>query len=232
METERLVVKTNDGSPTVFVPALNEHYHSVHGAYTEAIHVFQKNGLELLENKSTLQIFEMGFGTGLNALVALNYAIQNNINVYYESIEKYPLNNQHFQKIKYAPFFNVSANQSLYKYEEAIQNAEWDKVVHINHLFSVKKIREDIVNFTPLPNSFNLIFFDAFGPRAQHEMWQLGVLEKMFGALLKNGYLVTYCANGQMKRNLKSLGFIVNTVKGPPGKREMTVALKTIDDLK
>lgn len=225
MDTERLVVLTNDGSPTVFVPALNEHYHSVHGAFTEAIHVFQKNGLELLDNKSSLRIFEMGFGTGLNALVAFNYANQQGISTYYESIEKYPLSNQLLQEIKYAPFFN-KPNQNMDINEALIQNAGWDKETIVNQWFTLKKIKADISNFKTQPNSFNLIFFDAFGPRAQQEMWQLSVLEKMYQALLVNGYLITYCANGQMKRNLKALGFKVNSLKGPPGKREMTIAIK------
>lgn len=222
---ELKVVNTNDGSPTLFVPHLNEHYHSIHGAFTEAMHVFYKNGLELISGKNEINVFEMGFGTGLNALVAFYFSKVNNKTIYYESIEKYPVPNSILNQISYSDFFN---GLNLLENEKKLQLAAWNVAEDITDKFQLKKVNAEIENYIPQALFFDIVFYDAFGPRAQNEVWQINNLSKMYDALKHEGVLVTYCANGQMKRNLRGIGFKVKALPGPPGKREMTVAVKEV----
>jgi tRNA U34 5-methylaminomethyl-2-thiouridine-forming methyltransferase MnmC len=220
----RRIVTTNDGSHTIYVEELDETYHSSHGAIQEAKHVFLENGLKLFQNQF-VRIFEMGFGTGLNAFLTWQIAEDWNINVEYLGIEAFPVEASLVKSLNYMDTFDEEAKKRF----EQIHTVEWDKLVDINPNFSLHKIHQKIEDFEVVSNSIDLIYYDAFGPRAQSDMWDISVLSKMFQMLKPNGYLVTYCAKGQVKRDLKSLGFIVESLSGPPGKREMTRARKKLD---
>lgn len=220
----RRIVTTSDGSHTIYVEELDETYHSSHGAIQEAKHVFLENGLKLFQNQS-VRIFEMGFGTGLNAFLTWQIAEDWNIKVEYLGIEAFPVERSLVESLNYVDTFDEVAKKKF----EQIHFVEWNKMVDLSPNFSLHKIHQKIEDFQVIPDSIDLIYFDAFGPRAQSDMWDVSVLRKMLQILKPNGYLVTYCAKGQVKRDLKSLGFNVESLPGPPGKREMTRARKSVD---
>ena len=218
----RLEIKqTADGSNTIFLPDLNENYHSYHGAIQEANHVFIKNGLDQFLFSKEISIFELGFGTGLNALLTSLWAEKNKLKIEYVSIEAFPVPIDLCRKMDYPAHLDKPSSEVYNK----LIDAEWEYLVPISSYFSICKIHSSIQEWTN-NQKFDLIFFDAFGPRAQSEMWELPIIEKMHSLLNDNGKLVTYCAQGQFRRNLKCLGFKVVSLPGPPGKREMTCAIK------
>ncbi len=214
------VIITNDGSSSIFIPELNEHYHSSHGAIQEAQHVFIAHGLAQL-GKNPITLFELGFGTGLNALLTAQFAEKHQIQINYQSIEAFPVDTALLEQLNYSTLLND--NEGLFN---ALHDADWEKEVSISSYFSLHKIAGKMEDYQP-EQGVDLIYFDAFGPRAQAELWHIHILEKMYDALKDGGVLVTYCAQGQFKRDLKSLGFVVESLPGPPGKREMTRAVKS-----
>jgi len=213
------VIITNDGSSSIFIPALNEHYHSSHGAIQEAQHVFIIHGIVASE-KNPISVFELGFGTGLNALLTAQFAEKHKIHVNYQSIEAFPVEKELLEQLNYATLLNDK--EGVF---DAIHGADWETDVPISSHFTLRKIAAKIEDHQ-LEEGIDLIYFDAFGPRAQAELWNIGILRKMYDALNDDGVLVTYCAQGQFKRDLKSLGFKVESLPGPPGKREMTRAVR------
>jgi tRNA U34 5-methylaminomethyl-2-thiouridine-forming methyltransferase MnmC len=218
---KREILKTADGSTTIYLPEMDESYHSTHGAIQEAEHIFIQNGLLQHEEKgfTSISIFEMGFGTGLNALLT---AIRSNSLIQYIGIEAFPVEPELLSELNYLSLIGEGHRQLF----DAINSAQWEEEVPINESFQLKKIEAKIEDFEMPINSFDLIYFDAFGPRAQAEMWTPQVLEKMSNSLKVGGALVTYCAMGQFKRDLKALGLTIEVLPGPPGKREMTKAWK------
>ncbi len=214
-------VITEDGSSSLFIPELNEHYHSSHGAIREAVHVFIENGLKAIR-KPEINIFEVGFGTGLNALLTLNFARENHVKIIYHGIEAFPVSEDLVEKLNYADLISKELTEEF----KHMHLSEWNKSIGVSDYFELQKIHQKIQDFTPEINSYDLVYFDAFGYRAQSEMWDITVLQKMYDMLAPNGILVTYAARGQFKRDLKSLGFLVESLPGPPGKREMTRAIK------
>lgn len=212
--------QTADGSKTLYLPELDETYHSSHGAMQEAMHVFIQHGLAFIgQEKKSISVFEMGFGTGLNALLTAQWAEQHSCSIRYIGIELHPIPKDIWQQMDY-----VQEVLERERYSK-IMAAEWGEYQEIEPNFQLKKVEEDILGLQ-LVEQVDLIYFDAFGPRAQSEMWDLPVLTKMYERLNPGGVFVTYCAQGQMKRNLKSLGFSLESLPGPPGKREMTRAIK------
>lgn len=221
---KREIRLTHDGSPTLYLPELDEHYHSIHGAVQEAKHVFIENGLRCFIEKQELNILEVGFGCGLNALLTcLEAQTTPSISIRYHGIESHPLSEEEIKKLDFSKQINHSNYTQLC---EKIQYSEWDENVEISKNFQLLKIHSKLQDFNFSGFSFELIYYDAFGPRAQSEMWEKSTFEPLYHALSSNGMLVTYCAQGQFKRNLRELGFLVETKPGPPGKREMTVAKK------
>ena len=214
------LITTDDGSSSLYIPELDETYHSTHGALNEALHVFIENGLKRCEHAS-VKIFEVGFGTGLNALVSGVYKSENQ-NIEYNSIEAYPVELGVVRKLNYCDVLDGDYDAFFTELHELT----WETKHEMNDHFTFEKIHKLIENYTPKKMYHDLIFFDAFGPKVQSEMWNLSVLEKMYNTLKVGGELITYCAQGQFKRNLKQLGFEVIALPGPPGKREMTVARK------
>ena len=213
--------ETADGSKTLYLPDLDENYHSFHGAIQEAQHVFIKNGLDALKNLGTISIFEMGFGTGLNALLTAQWSGLNAVSVDYTGIEAFPVSLEICSQLEYAEQIDLSLKPIYNK----LIASEWQRKISLSNTFEITKIEGRVEDWLP-EKQFDLIYFDAFGPRAQSEMWNIDILGKMYEALKSKGMLVTYCAQGQFKRNLKSLGFTLESLPGPPGKREMTRAWK------
>ncbi len=215
------IKKTADGSNTLFLKELKETYHSFHGAIQESIHVFIQQGLQQFTSLDEISVFELGFGTGLNALLASLWSGKNKIKIDYTTIEAFPVPIEICGKMNYCSFLE---KESIHVYNKII-NASWSQTIEISEFFSIHKVHKTIQDWS-CNDSFDVIFYDAFGPRAQPEMWEIPVLEKMFESLNSNGVMVTYCAQGQFRRNLKSLGFMVDSLPGPPGKREMTRGTK------
>lgn len=219
---ERKIQITEDGSATIYIPAMDETYHSRHGAIQEARHVFLKHGIASVSSNS-VTVFELGFGTGLNALLTYQFGEKKH-SIDYLCIEAYPVEKQLIDSLNYLDEVGEEYGSIFGR----MHTSKWGESVALSDRFTFTKIHEKIASYVPKKDSIDIVYFDAFGPRAQGAMWELSVLEKMYLMLRPGGILVTYCAMGQFKRDLKSLGFTVIGKPGPPGKREMTVAVKTI----
>lgn len=223
---EREIRQTKDGSVTLFVPGLNEHYHSINGALQESMHVFIRAGLEASwQNATELAILEIGFGTGLNALLTLQQTLLQKKKVFYHTLEKFPLP---LALIEQMHFENFILNPELLDYLPILHTAPWDSPVGITPNFTLEKTEADLQTYSFNPEQYHLIYFDAFAPEKQPELWTEDIFRKLFNALKPNGSLVSYCAKGSFKRSLKAAGFRVEALPGPPGKREMTRALKDL----
>lgn len=217
------VITTSDGSKTLYLIELDEQYHSVNGAITESRHVFIKNGLEFSSAKQSLNLLEIGFGTGLNALLTAEYAIENKIKISYFAIEKNPLNTEIICELNYGKLLGGNAELLF----DAIHSVEWGKMVEIDPFFRIFKIETDLVGFSFKFNTpFDLVYFDAFGPDKQPEMWIPSVFLNLFEILSSGGVIVTYSAKGEVRRRMASAGFAVERLPGPPGKREMLRGIK------
>ena len=215
---KREIIITSDGSTTIHLPDWNEQYHSKHGAIQEAYHVFIKNGLEKIQKKN-ITILEIGFGTGLNCFITL---LESQKKIDYVGVEAYPIDQEEIKKLNYISELKAEKYQSTF---HKIHEVSWDKKHQISKLFSLKKEQkffEDIEN----SNFFDLIYFDAFGARVQPNLWTESMFKKMFDALKKEGILVTYSAKGSTRRAMQAVGFSVERLPGPPGKREMLRATK------
>ena len=217
-DLKREIIVTKDGSHSLFVPSLNEQYHSIHGAKQEAEHVFLKMGLGF-HKKEKLRVFEVGFGTGLNALLTCNFASKNNIEIDYVSVEKYPVTKAEFSVLNYGDILKMET-LFVQMFEQ-----EWEQKCLVNDSFSLLKINKDLKKDS-LPEGFDVIYFDAFAPNKQPDMWSVEVFTKMRDMLNEGGCLVTYCCQGQARRTMIEAGFTVEKVEGPPGKREMLRAIK------
>jgi tRNA U34 5-methylaminomethyl-2-thiouridine-forming methyltransferase MnmC len=219
-DLKKIVRKTNDGSYTIYMPDLDENYHSIHGAMQESNHVFLKEGLNLLDLNS-IDVFEVGFGTGLNAYLTYHESEKRNLKVNYVSIEAFPLVSNLVEQ------YVLQINDQEFKDSILkLHSIDWEREVQLSACFSLKKINTKLESMNLLADSFDIIYYDAFGPRVQPEMWTFDLFCKMFQMLRNGGFLVTYCAKGQVKRELRQAGFEVETCQGPPGKREMIRAWK------
>jgi tRNA U34 5-methylaminomethyl-2-thiouridine-forming methyltransferase MnmC len=217
------IFTTGDGSYSLRHVELDETYHSVHGARQESMHVFINNGLlhYISQNHpTTIDIFEVGFGTGLNAMLTASQVVASAIR--YTSVESFPLDKAVWSQLAYG---KDEKETSIFS---ALHEAEWNSSVVISPTFCLQKLNRTVQDVPAPPNSVDVIYFDAFAPNKQPEMWEIPVLLKMYEMLRPKGLLVTYCAKGQFKRDLKSLGFHVEPLPGPPGKKEMVRATKTI----
>lgn len=216
------IITSGDGSHTLFLPHLNETYHSHHGALAESIHVFIEKGLSFIaEGKNAVHILEIGLGTGLNALLTLNAAKTNQINVSYTSLEPFPLPEEIYLQLNYAELISGSLKEDLLQ----IHKAEWENIHELHNNFHFCKHKKTLQNFET-ETKFDLIYFDAFAPNKQPEVWSIDNMKKCYQLLLQGGALVTYCAQGQFRRDLKAAGFVIESLPGPPGKKEMTRGLK------
>lgn len=220
---EVLLITTSDGSHTLLNTNLNETYHSVHGALQESKHVFIQHGLDFVSkslNKSAINILEVGFGTGLNALLTLQQSITDNLIIHYTSLEAFPVEASIWTKLNY-----VESAESKEQFEK-LHHAPWDEPEKISSNFTLRKLHTTLQQVELELNHYDLIYFDAFAPNKQPEMWELPILRKIEAAMKPGGLFVTYCAKGRLKRDLKGLGLVVESLQGPPGKREMVRATK------
>lgn len=218
-----IIEKTADGSHTLFVSELNEHYHSINGAIQESNHVFIETGFRYCK-KEIIHIFEVGFGTGLNAFLTLLEAKRTNKIVHYTTIEAYPLDKTLIKELNYPQQMSVDTLPYFYQLHEA----EWGKEERISGDFFLKKIHADFTNFdfTNLSEKQDLIYFDAFAPDKQSDMWSQDIFDKLFSVSANKGILVTYCAKGVVRRMMQQAGYTTERLPGPPGKREMLRASK------
>ena len=217
------IITTADGSHSLLNEEINETYHSVHGAIQESAHVFIKSGLQyVLERSSSLpiSIFEVGFGTGLNALLTLQYLRGRPQAVNYTAVEHSPLGEEIWSKLNYATLLNLGAE---YK---GLHYSEWGRPHTLAANFNLLKLNNSLQQVELSKESLDLVYYDAFAPSKQPELWSTDVLGKIFESLKPGGVLVTYCAKGQLKRDLNALGLVVETLPGPPGKKEMVRAAK------
>lgn len=214
MDSKLKFIETGDQSKTLYHPGLNEHYHSTHGAYQESVHVYIKSGLEQFLDKSNVSVFEMGFGTGLNVLLSWMFSKERNITINLTTIELYPLGHDIWTKLDYYK------NQVQKNVFEKLHECEWEKSIALDEGFTFTKHKISLKEFST-SNKFDVIFFDAFGPDKQPELWEIPVFEKLYSILNIGGILVTYSAKGQVRRNMQQAGFTVERIPGPPGKREM-----------
>lgn len=219
-------IRTADGSTTLYVPELNEHYHSVHGAVQESVHIFIRAGIEYYrentQNPSApLRILEAGFGTGLNAYLTLAHTATQELAVIYHSLEKYPLTPEEAARLNYTEHILYPRPEDFIRLHEA----PWETLSAITPDFSLCKHRQDLRD-TCFPPEYDLVFFDAFNPDVQPHLWTEEVFRRFFDALKPGGILVTYCVKGIVKQALRQVGFNLKRLPGPPGKREMLRATK------
>lgn len=222
LDLKKEILKTSDGSHTLFVPELDETYHSTHGALQEAFHVFIREGLQFRHELKEVSILEVGFGTGLNALVSLVEADTTNRKIQYTSLEAFPLDWEVVEQLNYMDL--VPLEQYAVPFKE-MHTCDWESFSDINSFFSLRKLKVKLQDVS-FDNEFDLIYFDAFSPQVQPDLWTEEIFESMYKALKPGGVLVTYCAKGTVKRALKAVGFELQSIPGPPGKREMSRAVK------
>ena len=220
---KREIIITSDGSTTIHLPEWNEQYHSKHGAIQESYHVFIKNGLDNLKSKKTrISILEIGFGTGLNCFITYLESIKQNLAIDYVGIEAYPVNHEEVEKLNYIKELNAQIYEKDFS---RMHKLDWGEKQTITDSFSLTK-RKQFFREIEDENTFHLIYFDAFGARVQPELWTASLFKKMYNALKLDGVLVTYSAKGSVRRAMQEVGFTVERLKGPPGKREMLRATK------
>ena len=214
-------VLTEDGSSTLFIPELNEHYHSTFGAVQESRHIFIHEGYEHIRT-SPVRIFEAGFGTGLNAFLTFLASEKEGKTVHYTTIEKFPLDDSIVHLLNY-PQIVHPANADIF---QALHTAEWNRDTRISDHFTLHKMTGDIRNVKLDENFFDLVYFDAFGPNVQPELWTEEIFQMLYKAMREGSCLVTYSVKGSVRRALRAAGFTLEKLPGPPGKREMTRATK------
>lgn len=223
------IISTEDGSVTLYVPELNEHYHSVHGAIQESRHIFIRAGMEhfldthpeKITPEYPLHILEAGFGTGLNAYLTLIRSHELQIPVCYHTIEKYPLTSEETSILNYTEHIDFFQKQLFHQ----LHSCSWESEQQITPFFRICKHREDFRNIS-FPEQFDIVYFDAFNPDVQPHLWTTQVFERFHEALHPDGLLVTYCVKGIVKQALRTVGFTLKRLPGPPGKREMLRAKK------
>jgi tRNA U34 5-methylaminomethyl-2-thiouridine-forming methyltransferase MnmC len=218
---KREIITTLDGSTTIHLQEWDECYHSKHGAIQEAKHVFIRNGLNLFEGKP-ISILEIGFGTGLNAFITFLEADNQHQLIDYTGIEAYPVNTEEVLAMNYVSELEADAFENIFK---EMHKCEWNQKIEITPNFSLTKRKQFFDEINDF-ETFDLIYFDAFGYRVQPELWSTEIFQKMYNSLKPNGVLVTYAARGVVKRSMIEVGFTVQKLAGPPGKREMFRAVK------
>jgi len=209
------LILTEDGSNSLYVPEIDECYHSSHGAIQESRHIFIEAGLKQCE-KSEINVLEVGFGTGLNAFLTMIQAERSGKQIQYVSLEKYPVETEKALQLNY-PEELLSEKRSCF---ELMHLSDWNKKVQLTPFFSLEKVETDFTQYTPV-DKFDIVFFDAFSPEKQPEMWT----QERFGLIYKYcndaAILTTYCAKGVVRRAMQAAGFTVERLTGPPGKREI-----------
>jgi tRNA U34 5-methylaminomethyl-2-thiouridine-forming methyltransferase MnmC len=210
----RELKQTADGSFTLFIPEVEETYHSTHGAVQESMHVFIENGLKAC-NKEEIRILEVGLGTGLNAALTLQHATKK---IHYCALEPYPLSKE---------ILNELAASRMGQFEMKFHDSNAEEVISLREDFSFVRMEVGLEEFQS-EDKFDVIYYDAFGPRVEPGLWTPDRMQQCFDLLNEGGIFVTYCAKGEVRRNLQAAGFVVERLPGPPGKREMLRGVKPL----
>ena len=217
------LIITSDGSHSLHSAQLNESYHSVHGAVSESIHIFIEAGLnKILETKNEINILEVGFGTGLNAFLTRFFGEEKNAKISYQGIEAFPVKENIYTQLNYPQILNKTDNQ----YFLDLHLSPWNEWIEISTNFRLLKHLSPISEAILPESFFDLVYFDAFAPQFQPEMWTKEVFEKLWMSMKEDAILTTYCCKGEVKRTLQSVGFSIEKLPGPKGKREMLRARK------
>ena len=216
------IIITQDGSSSIYIPELDETYHSKFGAIQEAKHVFIKNGLDLFEDGSGISILEIGFGTGLNALITMLEAENRNLKINYVGVEAYPIALDEILQLNYVKQLESPEKQVDF---EKMHASNWEEEIAINSNFRITKRKQFFTNISD-ENTFDLIYFDAFGFTVQPELWNEAIFEIMYKSLKSRGILTTYACRTSIKNSMQHAGFQALKLPGAPGKREMLRALK------
>lgn len=226
---QRKIITTADGSKTIHLPDWNEQYHSKHGAVQEALHVFIKSGLHHIcyserseESLKDLSVLEIGFGSGLNAYLTLLEAPKIGLEINYVGIEAYPVSEQEITLLEYP---KAIINQEQDELFDALHSVSWESEHQLTDKFVINKRKQFFKDIEDI-DKYDLIYFDAFGARVQPDLWTEDIFRIMYKALKLNGVLVTYSAKGSVRRAMQAVGFTVERLPGPPGKREMLRATK------
>ena len=220
---QRNLIVTSDGSHSIEVPEMQVSYHSKHGAIQESMHVFIEAGLHpFMQQQEAIFVFEMGFGTGLNALLTFIEAASHQQKIIYQSIEAYPLEKEIAAQLNYCEQLQKPELKPLF---EQLHAAPWNQPITLTPYFTIQKNNASLVNYST-NQLFNLIYYDAFAPNAQPELWTAETFGRLFNMLMEGGVLVTYCSKGDVRRAMQAAGFTVEKIPGPPGKREMVRATK------
>jgi len=218
MHSELLI--TSDGSHTLFVPEIDECYHSSHGAIQESRHIFIESGLKHCTKKE-IRVLEIGFGTGLNAFLTLIEAERSGKKIHYISLEKYPVEVEKAFQLNYSDLIAPEFKEIF----EKLHTSLWNEVAQISTFFSLKKVEADFTKYD-FTEKYDVIFFDAFSPEKQPEMWTVEQFEKLYKCCNFEAVLTTYCAKGDIRRAMQKAGFKVERLQGPPGKREILRGIK------
>ncbi|MCC8145999.1 MAG: tRNA (5-methylaminomethyl-2-thiouridine)(34)-methyltransferase MnmD [Bacteroidales bacterium] len=211
-----IVQYTTDGSHTLYIPELDEHYHSVNGAVQEARHVYIEAAFNQYR-KQEIRVLEMGFGTGLNVLLTLLEARKREVRVIYTALDKYPLPAEILNSLNY-----VDIDKEMFA---KIHAASWNAPVHIEDFCTLHKVQIDFHDYE-YPGKYDVVYYDAFGPDKQSDVWDQSLFDIIHSSMNSGGILSTYCAKGEIRRRMKNAGFEVHRLEGPPGKREMLQAVK------
>jgi tRNA U34 5-methylaminomethyl-2-thiouridine-forming methyltransferase MnmC len=223
MKENQLVI-SEDGSHTLFSGEYKEHYHSIHGAIRESRHIFLEAGLHFVHQKvDQVNLLEIGFGTGLNALLSCLESEALQLPTTYVAIEPFPINSQFCKSLNYPLQLSAPSAQLFFN---LMHDAAEGQEIKISDYFHLRRLKLEIKDFSSENDIFHLVYFDAFSPETQPEMWTEEVFNKLFSFLKPGGCLVTYSCKGIVKRALRSAGFEVHKLPGPPGKREILRAIK------
>lgn len=213
---------TEDGSTTLYNEIIGEHYHSTHGAIQESQHIFIKDGLNECK-KDEIHILEMGFGTGLNAFLTMLEAEKTGKKIHYYTVELYPISEEQAKTLNFAQILSPEKNEDFLK----LHTSKWGEISKISTNFEMLKIQGDFNSLEFNELKFDVVYYDAFSPEKQPELWSLDLFKKIYDACNANAILTTYCAKGYVRRNLQAAGFTVYRLPGPPGKREKLTAVRS-----
>ena len=217
---KRKIVLTDDGSNSIFSEEVNQYYHSHFGALQESMHIFIEAGLcsDTLSHLSKISILEIGFGTGLNALLTYFKANELHKKIYYETLELYPLTQQEIEQLNYPAVLPCFCAKEIFA---TLHHVPWDTKQIISENFTLQKRQISATEVCYIPDAFDLVYFDAFSPEAQPELWTKEVFEPIYTAMKNSSILLTYCTKGSVKNVLREIGFQIEKLPGPVGKREI-----------
>lgn len=212
---------TEDGSHTLYNSVVDECYHSTHGAVQESMHIFIQNALLFHEPQASLSVLEIGFGTGLNAWLTCVEAEKRQMQINYHALERYPVDAALYTQLNYVD------GEEERRCFRLMHTCEWNVPIQLTTFFTLRKEKTDLLQWKA-EQHYDLIYFDAFSPEKQPELWQEPIFAQLYAHTNPGGIFITYCAKGMVRRALQSVGYCVERIPGPPGKREILRAVRTL----